>query len=101
MGGEQAKQLCYLENFSVVSQCHKFMGIIFLHVGFTHSIECIIHYDDACHLKRYACNPIRVNETDTTKHIASCHIVVGLGFDFIFSWSHARRSCNPHNLEEL
>ena len=63
-------------------------------------IEYII-YDDACHLKRYACNPSRANKTDTTKHISSCHIVVDK-FHFpghVDLW--CKEHCNPNKLEEL
>ena len=63
-------------------------------------IEYII-YDDACHLKKYACNPIRTSETDTTKHIAHCHIVVDR-FHFpghVDVW--CKEHCNPNKLEEL
>ena len=63
-------------------------------------IEYII-YDDACHLKRYACNPSRANETDTTKHISCSHIVVDR-FHFpghVDLW--CKEHCNPNKLEEL
>lgn len=33
-------------------------------------------YDDACHLKRYACNPVRKDVTATSKFISGTKIVM-------------------------
>ena len=60
-----------------------------------------IIYDDACHLKRYACNPIRSSESDTAKKIAKANIVVDR-FHFpghIDLW--CQENCNPNKFDEL
>jgi hypothetical protein len=60
-----------------------------------------ICYDDGCHLKKYACNPVRANKTPTATRIASMNIVIDK-FHFrghIDAW--CRRNCDPHQFDEL
>lgn len=58
-------------------------------------------YDDGCHLKKYAINPIRVNQTPTASLIASLNIVVDkLHFrGHVGDW--CSQHCNPHKFPEL
>ena len=42
---------------------------------YMYTAEFVI-YDDACHLKKYACNPVRCNKTPTAQKLASLSTVV-------------------------
>ena len=46
-----------------------------VHVHISTTAEFVI-YDDACHLKKYACNPVRCNKTPTAQKLASLSTVV-------------------------
>ena len=63
-------------------------------------IACIC-YDDACHLKKYACNTTRSGSTLTSSHIASLDIAIDkLHFrGHVDSWCH--HHCNPYKLDRL
>ena len=60
-----------------------------------------ICYDDACHLKRYATNPIRSTLTNTAKQIATMNFVVDrMHFKgHIDPW--CRENCDPDKLEAM
>ena len=67
---------------------------------FIGSIEFIC-YDDGCHLKRFAQNPIRSNITSTAKKISDTNIVIDK-FHFpghTDKW--CQSNCNPNDFEEL
>ena len=60
-----------------------------------------ICYDDSCHLKKYACNPIRRSCTPTSDCLASLNFVID-NFHFkghVDAWCH--QHCNPHLFSEL
>ena len=66
----------------------------------TYFLECIC-YDDACHLKRYACNPVRKDETATSKRISNLEFLVDK-FHFknhVDSW--CKKNCNPYKSVHL
>ena len=58
-------------------------------------------YDDGCHLRRYANNPVRKELTPATKKLASIEIVV----DKMHMKGHTdewcRRNCDPNKYTEL
>lgn len=56
----------------------------------------LLAYDDACHLKKFVCNPIRCNKTDVAKFIAALKIVVDkMHFcNHVDKW--CRRNVNPY-----
>ena len=60
-----------------------------------------ICYDDACHLKRFACNPVRSSLTSTAEQLAMKEIVCDR-FHFrnhIDAWCKA--NCNPNICKTL
>ena len=60
-----------------------------------------ICYDDSCHLKKYACNPIRRSCTLTSERLASLYFVIDK-FHFkghIDPWCH--QHCNPYLFPDL
>ena len=65
------------------------------------NIAGFICYDDGCHLKKYANNPVRSAATPTAQRISSLTIAVD---KFHFSghtdtW--CRQNCNPYSFKEL
>jgi hypothetical protein len=60
-----------------------------------------ICYDDACHLKKYACNPSRRDCTEASTKISSLDIVVDkLHFrGHVDAWCH--QNCDPYKIEKL
>ena len=60
-----------------------------------------ICYDDACHLKRYATNPIRSTLTATTQRLSTMNFVVDrMHFKgHIDPW--CRENCDPDKLEAM
>jgi hypothetical protein len=60
-----------------------------------------ICYDDGCHLKKYAENPVRANNTPTSSRIASCSIAVDkMHFrGHVDGW--CQENCNPYKLKQL
>lgn len=60
-----------------------------------------IVYDDGCHLKKFAINPVRSMLTDTSKKIKDMNIVVDkMHFKgHIDQW--CRQHCNPRDFDEL
>ena len=61
----------------------------------------VVCYDDGCHLKKYAENPVRSTATPTAEKIASLNIVVDK-FHFsghIDSW--CKQHCNLYTFKEL
>ena len=58
-------------------------------------------YDDGCHLKKYATNPVRANHTPTANKIASMNIAIDkLHFKgHIDAW--CKEHCDPHKFEDL
>ena len=72
-----------------------------------HSIVNVLYhagyfcYDDACHLKKYACNKQRKDVTPTSKRISMLTIVVDK-FHFrrhVDRW--CRENCNPYSFPDL
>ena len=64
------------------------------------TIEFLI-YDDACHLKKYACNPVRCEKTPTAQRMAALETVVDK-FHFVGHvdpW--CRENCNPYKFDSL
>jgi hypothetical protein len=73
---------------------HKFTNVFFIFVD-------VICYDDACHLKKFACNPKRNEKTDTAKRLSKMDIVCDR-FHFknhVDRW--CKQNCNPHKCEKL
>jgi len=65
-----------------------------VHVDITTTAEFVI-YCDACHSKKYACNPVRRNKTQTAQKLASLSTVVDW-FHFVGHvdpW--CQENCNP------
>ena len=60
-----------------------------------------ICYDDGCHLRKYATNPKRINQTSTATRMASIEIVVDkLHFKgHVDAWCH--QHCDPYKFPEL
>lgn len=57
-----------------------------------------ICYDDACHLKKYTCNPARRTCTPTAERLSSLNLVVDkLGHVD----PRCHQNCNPYKFEEL
>ena len=58
-------------------------------------------YDDGCHLKKYAMNPVRDNQTETATRIAMTNIVIDrLHFKgHIDAW--CKENCDPNKFEDL
>ena len=60
-----------------------------------------ICYDDGCHLKKYACNPTRRDQTGTAKKLAEMSIVI----DKMHMAGHVddwcKKNCDPKNFKEL
>ena len=58
-------------------------------------------YDDGCHLKKFASNPVRSEVTDTTRKLSQMNIVI----DKIHFKGHVdpwcKTHCDPHNFPEL
>ena len=65
-----------------------------------HHAACVC-YDDACHLKKYACNPSRKNTTTTSSRLASLNIAVDkLHFrGHVDPWCH--QNCDLYKFDEL
>ena len=71
-----------------------------VHVHISITAEFVI-YDDACHLKKYACNPVRCSKTPTAQKLASLTTVVDR-FHFaghVDPW--CQENCNPYKFESL
>ena len=67
------------------------------------SLSCagVMCYDDACHLKKYAQNPIRNELTEVAKRLNNITMVCDI-FHFrnhVDSW--CKKNCNPHTCSEL
>ena len=60
-----------------------------------------ICYDDGCHLRKYACNPIRKDSTVTAEKISQMNIVVDKMHmaGHVDSW--CKEHCDPRKFEEL
>lgn len=58
-------------------------------------------YDDGCHLKKFATNPVRSALTETTEKIAGMDIVIDkMHFrGHVDQW--CKHHCNPHDYDEL
>ena len=58
-------------------------------------------YDDGCHLKKFATNPVRSTLTDTATRIQNMKIVVDkMHFKgHIDQW--CKHHCNPNDFDEL
>ena len=86
---------------------HELDGIRGVHTAFYMCMcTCIstnaefLIYDDACHLKKYSCNPVRCDKTPTQR-ISSLTTVVDK-FHFkghVDPWCH--ENCNPYKFESL
>ena len=63
-------------------------------------VEFLI-YDDGCHLKRYAQNPERSQQTETVKFISNLNIVIDkMHFKgHVDSW--CKTHCNPYTFDIL
>ena len=76
-----------------------YMSIMSQNTYFT-VLECIC-YDDGCHLRRFAQNPVRRDVTATSKVIANLEIVI----DRLHFKGHTddwcKRNCNPDSLPLL
>ena len=60
-----------------------------------------IIYDDACHLKKYGCNPVRSKLTPTAQRMSTITMVIDK-FHFknhVDKWCKAH--CNPYDQEQL
>ncbi len=71
-----------------------------VHVHVSTTAEFLI-YDDACHLKKYACNPVRCDKTPTAQRMASLRTVVDK-FHFVGHvdpW--CQEHCNPYKFKSL
>ena len=70
------------------------------HNKMVHAVEFLC-YDDGCHLRKFANNPVRSTLTDTTKKIAAMEIVIDkMHFKgHIAPW--CRSNCNPNDFDEL
>ena len=77
-------------NINFITLCNYFT----VYIGF-------IVYDDGCHLKKFAINPVRSMLTDTFKKIKDMNIVI----DRMHSKGHidhlCPQHCNPHDFVEL
>ena len=71
-----------------------------LHKKIANAVEFLC-YDDGCHLRKFANNPVRSTLTDTTKRIAAMEIIIDkIHFkEHINLW--CRRYCNPNDFDEL
>ena len=70
-------------------------------LGVAYYFIAFLCYDDGCHIKKFAENPIRSTATETAKRIAGLHIVVNK-FHFsghVDSW--CQQNCNPYSYKEL
>lgn len=58
-------------------------------------------YDDACHLKKFCCNPVQQNVTEVSKRLADLDMVV----DKMHFRNHVDRwcksNCNPYDRPDL
>lgn len=61
----------------------------------------ILCYDDGCHLRKYARNPIRANKSATAVKLAELNIVIDkMHFSgHIDEW--CKTTCNPYKIKEL
>lgn len=64
--------------------------ILILHY-FIYNVDFIV-YDDACHLRRFARNPVRSDGTEHSKHLASVEMVV----DKMHTHGHIDNWCQQH-----
>ena len=66
----------------------------------TQAFHYCFWYDDAYHLKKYACNPSRRDCTETSKRLASLDIVVDkLHFrGHVDAWCH--QNCDPYKIDQ-
>ena len=65
------------------------------------SIAGYVCYDDGCHLKKYATNPVRHNQTETAIRIATSKIVIDK-FHFkghTDAW--CKEHCDPNKCKDL
>ena len=67
----------------------------------THLYIEYVCYDDACHLRRYACNPVRSGLTDTTKFLSSLPMVVDKMHMQGHTDSWCQANCNPKAFNDL
>ena len=58
-------------------------------------------YDDACHLRRYACNTARSGLTDTTKFMSLLPMVVDKMHMQGHTDSWCQAHCDPKNFRDL
>ena len=60
-----------------------------------------ICYNDGCHLRKFAQNPVRSGLSETTKKISEIEIVLDRFHypNHVDDW--CKRTCNPNNFEEL
>ena len=65
-----------------------------------HSIEYLC-YDDGCHLKRYAMNPKRANQTPTTTLISSMNIVIDKMHFRGHTDAWCKQNCDPYKFSDL
>ena len=77
----------------------QFVAFLFNHA--LNSIPEFLVYDDGCHLRKFATNPVRRSLTDTTQKIAAMEIVI----DRMHFRGHAdewcRQHCDPYHFVEL
>ena len=92
---------CYLYSILIL-KCYNFRqiwGCVFC-FSWTFLTDTIT-YDDACHLKKYGCNPVRSQLTLTAVRMCSMTMVIDK-FHFknhVDKWCKAH--CNPYDNEEL
>lgn len=79
-----------------------YYGMVLINVvNFFFSPADTVVYDDACHLKKYAANPIRSQLTETAKKLGTMSMSVDK-FHFknhVDKW--CKVHCNPYNNIEL
>lgn len=63
-------------------------------------LDCIV-YDDACHLLKYSKNPVRKDDTNTSKRIATLEMKIDRFHyrNHVDPW--CRRVCNPKTSDHL
>ncbi|KXJ21076.1 hypothetical protein AC249_AIPGENE27746 [Exaiptasia diaphana] len=61
----------------------------------------VICYDDACHLKKFCKNPVRSNDTKTSRELAQMEMVCDRFHFKNHTDKWCRRNCNPYNCNAL
>ena len=94
-----------LKNEGAASSLSKFTNFVCnVSIAIYKSVNVILEYicyDDGCHLRKYASNPIRAEQSETTKLLSTINVVIDRMHmaGHVDSW--CKRTCDPSLYPEL